>query len=90
MYYYKQIDENGEITSVLTCDTYLRESETQIEITKEEYDEYIASLPEPEEPEPASWGSVGTVGEGDRGAGLAAAGQGVHTLRFYRERAWTI
>ena len=52
MYYYKQIDENGEITSVLSCDTYLRESETQIQITEEEYNEYIASLPEPEEPEP--------------------------------------
>ena len=52
MYYYKQIDENGETVSVLSCDQHLKESETQIEITEEEYNEYIASLPEPEEPEP--------------------------------------
>ena len=51
-YYYKQIDENGEVISVLSCGNYLRESETQIQITEEEYNEYIASLPEPEEPEP--------------------------------------
>lgn len=52
MYYYKQIDENGETISVLSCDQHLAESETQVEITEEEYNEYVANLPEPEEPEP--------------------------------------
>lgn len=55
MFYYKQIDENGEIVSVLACDTHLRESDTQIEITKEEYDQIIASMPEPEVPEPPEY-----------------------------------
>lgn len=52
MYYYKQIDENGETVSVLSCNQHLSESETQVEITEEEYNEYIANLPEPEEPQP--------------------------------------
>ena len=55
MYYYKQIDENGETISVLSCDQHLAESETQIEITEEEYNEYIANLPEPKELEPTGY-----------------------------------
>lgn len=55
MYYYKQIDENGETMSVLSCDQRLRESETQVEITEEEYNEYIANLPEPEVPAPTGY-----------------------------------
>lgn len=55
MYYYKQIDENGEVVSVLSCDTHLTESETQIEITEEEYQAFIDALPEPEEPEPTGY-----------------------------------
>lgn len=62
MYYYKQIDENGETISVLSCDQRLRENETQIEITEEEYNEYIANLPEPEEP-PEPTGYVITQAE---------------------------
>lgn len=51
MHYYKQIDETGNIISVLSCDMHLKESETQIEITEEEYNDFIESLPEPEVPE---------------------------------------
>lgn len=53
MYYYKSFDENGTFMGVLTCDSYLEESETQVAITEEEYNillaEIEASWPEPEE-----------------------------------------
>lgn len=51
MYYYKQIDENGEVVCVLSCDSYLKESETQIAITEEEYQAIIDAIPEPEAPQ---------------------------------------
>ena len=44
MYYYKQIDEQGNITAVLTCDTHLESSESQIEITEEEYNELLQQM----------------------------------------------
>ena len=53
MYYYKSLDENGIFMGVLTCDSYLEESDYQIAITEEEYSillaEIEASWPEPEE-----------------------------------------
>lgn len=55
MYYYKQIDENGETVSVLSCDQHLKESETQVEITEEEYQAFLDALPEPEVPEQEGW-----------------------------------
>lgn len=50
-YYYKRIDEEGNVVSLITCDQYLKESAEQIEITEAEYDELYAALPKPEEPE---------------------------------------
>ena len=51
-YYYKRIDENGNVVSLITCDQHLEESAEQIEITETEYAELYAALPQPEEPEP--------------------------------------
>lgn len=50
-YYYKRIDTEGNVVSLITCDRQLKESAEQIEITKEEYDELYADLPQPE-PDP--------------------------------------
>lgn len=47
-YYYKRIDSEGSVISLITCDQHLKESAEQIEITKEEYDELYADLPQPE------------------------------------------
>ena len=44
VYYYKQIDHNGNIIALLTCDTHLESSETQIEITEEEYTQLLAEI----------------------------------------------
>lgn len=56
MYYYKQIDESGNTVSVLSCDQPLTKNETQIEILRDEYDQYISNMPEPEpEPEPPDY-----------------------------------
>lgn len=52
-YYYKRIDEEGNVVSLITCDQRLKESAEQIEITEAEYNELYALLPQPEEPEPA-------------------------------------
>ena len=51
MYYYKRIDENGNVVSLITCNIHLKESAEQIEITEAEYNELYALLPQPEEPE---------------------------------------
>lgn len=52
-YYYKRIDSEGNVISLITCDQHLEESAEQIEITEAEYNELYAALPRPEEPEPA-------------------------------------
>lgn len=52
-YYFKRIDEHGNVVSLITCNTHLKESAEQIEITETEYNELYALLPEPEEPEEA-------------------------------------
>lgn len=48
-YYYKRIDENGNVVSLITCNIHLKESAEQIEITETEYNELYAALPQPEE-----------------------------------------
>lgn len=52
-FYFKIINEEGKVISLLTCDMHLYSSETQIEISEEEYNtlmaEIIANRPEPEE-----------------------------------------
>lgn len=52
MHYYKRIDEEGNVVSLITCNIRLKESAEQIEITEAEYNELYAALPQPEEPEP--------------------------------------
>lgn len=47
-YYYKRIDEEGNVVSLITCDQRLKESAEQIEITEAEYNELYALLPQPE------------------------------------------
>lgn len=49
MYYYKQIDQEGNIVALLTCNTHLESSESQIEITEEEYNELLAAMQEEED-----------------------------------------
>ena len=44
MYYYKQIDGEGNITALLTCDSHLEESESQVEITEDEYKELMEQM----------------------------------------------
>ena len=44
MYYYKSFDENGVFMGVLTCDSYLEESERQVAITEEEYNILLAEI----------------------------------------------
>lgn len=43
-YYYKQLDEQGNLTGLLTCSMHLESSERQVEIIKEEYDELLAEF----------------------------------------------
>lgn len=51
MYYYKQIDENGNLVALLTCDTELLSSDFQIEITEEEYNTLLKVMQENAEEE---------------------------------------
>ena len=44
MYYYKQIDILGNILALLTCSMHLEESESQIEITEEEYNQLLSEM----------------------------------------------
>lgn len=48
MHYYKHVDADGNTDGVMSCNIKLATSEYQIEITKDEYDAYIAEHPEPE------------------------------------------
>lgn len=48
MFFYKRINANGEVISLITCDQHLEESAEQIEITQQEYNELYAALPQPE------------------------------------------
>lgn len=50
-YYFKRIDAEGNVISLITCNQQLKESAEQIEITETEYNELYALLPQPEEPE---------------------------------------
>ena len=43
-YYYKQIDQQGNVLALLTCDTHLGSSDFQIEITEEEYNTLLRSM----------------------------------------------
>lgn len=49
MFYYKQIDEQGNVIAVLTCSMHLESSETQIELTEEEYNNLLAEMQEESE-----------------------------------------
>lgn len=51
MQYWKKVDEEGNTTTVESC-SYPHIVPNAVQITKEEYDAYIASLPEPSPPEP--------------------------------------
>ena len=51
MTYYKIIDGEGNVISLITCNQHLKESAEQIEITEAEYNELYALLPQPEIPE---------------------------------------
>lgn len=53
MYYYKHVDADGNTDGVMSCNIQLATSDFQIEITKAEYDTYIAEHPEPEPKESA-------------------------------------
>lgn len=44
MYYYKQIDELGNVVALLTCDTHLESVAFQIEITEDEYNELLQQM----------------------------------------------
>ena len=50
-YYFKRIDAEGNVISLITCNQQLKESTVQLEITETEYNELYALLPQPEEPE---------------------------------------
>lgn len=52
MYYYLIYNADGSDAGALTCDTHLLSSETQVEVTKEVYDQWIADHPAPPPPEP--------------------------------------
>lgn len=43
-YYYKQIDIIGNIIALLTCDAHLESSESQVEITEEEYQSLLQEM----------------------------------------------
>lgn len=44
IYYYKQIDILGKVLALFTCDTHLASSESQVEITEEEYNTLLRSM----------------------------------------------
>lgn len=44
MYFYKQIDILGNIIALLTCDTHLESSDSQVEITEEEYNQLLSEM----------------------------------------------
>ncbi len=44
VYYYKQIDILGQIIALLTCSMHLESSESQIEITEEEYNTLLQTM----------------------------------------------
>ena len=48
MYFYRQLDENGNLLSLQSCSAQLQESETLISISEEEYEQELATLPEAE------------------------------------------
>lgn len=49
MFYYKQIDANGSLVALLTCDTHLDSSDIQIEITEDEYNTLLGAMQNDEE-----------------------------------------
>ena len=55
IYYYKRIDTDGNVVSLITCDQPLAESVEQKEISKEEYDELYVLLPRSEETNEADY-----------------------------------
>ena len=56
MYYYKQMDENGNIVGVVCSEDYLQQNEFQQQITMMEYNAILEEIPEPEpEPEPSGY-----------------------------------
>ena len=64
MYYYKKMDENGNIVGVVCSEDYLLTNELQQEITVMEYEAILAEIPEPE-PEPENTGYTITSEEID-------------------------
>lgn len=48
MYYYKQIDADGNTVGAFSCDIQLNETATQIAISADEYQEFINAIVEPE------------------------------------------
>lgn len=48
-YYFKRIDTEGNVISLITCNQQLKESTAQLEITEAEYNELYAALPQDEE-----------------------------------------
>ena len=52
VYYYMQIDTLGNILALLTCSMHLESSDTQIELTEEQYNQLLADMQEEQEAEP--------------------------------------
>ena len=48
MHYYKHVDADGNADGVVSCSVPLATSDVQIEITKDEFNQYLADHPEPE------------------------------------------
>ena len=46
MWYYKSYDLEGNFQGIFTCSLHLESSETQIEITEEEYNQLLAEMQE--------------------------------------------
>lgn len=44
MFYYKQIDILDSVLALLTCTTRLNSTESQVEITEEEYNQLLAEM----------------------------------------------
>lgn len=49
MWHYKSFDKNGVFQGLMTCSMHLESSSTQVEITKEEYDELLTQMQENED-----------------------------------------